>query len=86
MKKRITVGGLGWWTVGSYLAPGTRIQLSGSACSANDGEVLYLRQVDASTAEVLTLPLAWGHGLLLAFFWVVFQVGRAWRALKRRFR
>lgn len=62
----------------SQIAPGTPIELLGGP---GGGTALYLRHINMTTFEVLTLPLPWGHGLLLGWYWVAFKL----RRLERRF-
>lgn len=63
------------------LVPGVRFELSGGGPS--DGGHVFLRFLDRNTAEVLPVPLALGHGLLLAGYWLRYQLGVLWRRLGR---
>lgn len=63
------------------LKPGTRIELSGAG-GPNNGTFVYLRHAHGA-AELLPTPLRFGDGLLLAAYWIAFQVKRFFRWIWR---
>jgi hypothetical protein len=69
------------WPLGGGFTPGMPIKLSGT--SAGDCVVVFLRQIDNSTIEVLPVPLTVGHGLLIAVYWMRYQALYLWRWARR---